>query len=280
MVLRRFLGFLNLGKPVKLQEYRKALERAVSDGVVTPEEERYLLSLRDDLGLSSEDAYQIALDLFSSEVNAAVSDDELTIEEQIRLHKLKEALELRDEDIKQELEKIAELIVLRDVQNGKLPEVPTDEARKHLIMASDEVCHCLVSTGLYKRIVKQVRGRYRGWSFRISPGVYYRTGTYTPPEIKEEITKVDEGILAITNKRLIFMGKHSDLDVPLQKIVGVEIFRDAIGIHRKGRKEQEFFVLSRPKLIGAILHVAAIRKLEGRKALDGSKGSVRSRFRA
>jgi hypothetical protein len=56
----------------------------------------------------------VALEIFREELDKAVIDEELSLEEQIRLHQLKEILNLRDEDIKEELEKIAELIILRE----------------------------------------------------------------------------------------------------------------------------------------------------------------------
>ena len=56
----------------------------------------------------------MALEIFREELDKAVIDEELSLEEQIRLHQLKEILNLRDEDIKEELEKIAELIILRE----------------------------------------------------------------------------------------------------------------------------------------------------------------------
>jgi hypothetical protein len=46
MVFRKILSFLDSKKAQKLQEYRRALEEAVSDGIITPEEEAYIFSQR------------------------------------------------------------------------------------------------------------------------------------------------------------------------------------------------------------------------------------------
>jgi hypothetical protein len=262
MVFRKILSFLDPKKAQKLQEYRRALEEAVSDGIITPEEEAYLSSLREELGLSYENVKQVALEIFREELDKAVIDEELSLEEQIRLHQLKEILNLRDEDIKEELEKIAELIILREAQNGKLPEIPHEGARKHLILMPDEICHCLVNAELYKRVIKRERGHYHGLSFRVARGVYYRIGSYTAPKIKEEIIKVDEGTLGITSKRLVFIGKQTDIEILLEKILNVEVFQDAFTIHRKGRKYPEYFAVDRPKLVAGILHAAAVKALE------------------
>jgi|GEM_PF-2681699 len=262
MVFRKILSFLDSRKAQKLQEYREVLEQAISDGIITSEEEAYLSFLREELGLSYENVKQVTLEIFREELSKAVADEELSVEEQIRLHQLKEVLNLMDEDIKEELEKIAELTILREVQNGRLPEITREEAGRYLILMSDEVCHCLTNAELYKKVVKRDRGYYHGLSFRVAKGVYYRIGSYTAPKIKEEVVKVDEGIIGITNRRFLFIGKQTDIEIPLEKLLNIEVFQDAFTIHRKGRKQPEYFAVDKPKLIAGILHVAAVKALE------------------
>jgi hypothetical protein len=69
MVFRKILSFLDSRKAQKLQEYRKVLEQAISDGIITPEEETYLSFLREELGLSYENVKQVALEIFREELN-------------------------------------------------------------------------------------------------------------------------------------------------------------------------------------------------------------------
>ena len=58
----------------------------------------------------------------------------------------------------------------------------------------------MVNAELYRRVVKRERGHYHGLSFRVAKGVYYKVGSYTAPQIKEEVVKVDEGTLGITSR--------------------------------------------------------------------------------
>jgi hypothetical protein len=65
--------------------------------------------------------------------------------------------------------------------------------------------------------------RYATWggpSFRVCRGVSFRVGA-SRSSSEQEWTKVDDGILTVTNKRLIFNGSKADRVVPLSKIVSV-----------------------------------------------------------
>jgi len=262
VVFHRLIRFLDARKSQKLQQYKMALERVVSDGVITPEEEAFLLSLREELGLREEDVKDVSVQIFREEFSKAISDEHLSLEERARLEQLRNALGLSDEDIRHELEKIMELTLLMEIQKGKLPEIPLEEASRYIVLTPGEICHCVVNAELYEKVMSKGRGYYHGLSFRIARGVYYRIGTYTMPKIKEEIKQVDEGILIVTSARIVFLGKQRDLEIPLGKLLNIELFQDAFSIHRKGRKKPEYFVVDRPKLIAGLIHVAATKALE------------------
>jgi len=76
------------------------------------------------------------------------------------------------------------------------------------------------------------------------------------------VQKIDEGLLAITNKRFIFIGERRSIEVPLRNILSVELFQDSFSVHRKRKTKREYFVVNRPKLIASILHAAAKKALE------------------
>lgn len=189
MVFRRLIKLLDAKRSQKLEQYKTVLERVISDGVITPEEEAFLLSLREELGLREEDVREISVQIFREEFSKAISDEYLSFEERAHLEQLKNMLGLSDEDIRQELEKIAELTLLMEIQKGNLPEIPLEEARRYIVLMPGEICHCAVKAELYEKIVSRERGYYHGVSFRIASGVYYKIGTYTMPKIKEEIKK-------------------------------------------------------------------------------------------
>lgn len=263
MVFRKISEFFGSGKQRRLEEFKNVLRDVVAKGEISLEDKIMLSEVQKQLRLKDEDIKQASIEIFREAVQNAIADEDISLEEQLRLENLKRTLGLQDEDVKEELETIAEIIVLKDLERGKIPEIPREEVEKYLILEPDEVCHCLVRAALLEAVRRrETGGYYYGLSFRIARGVYFRTGRYTLPKITEEVQKIDEGLLAVTNKRFIFIGDRRSVEIPLRNILSIELFQDSFSVHRKAKKKREYFVVERPKLIAGILHVAAKRALE------------------
>lgn len=96
-----------------------------------------------------------------------------------------------------------------------------------------EVCAFIGSVNYLKRKTKTITKGYSGVgvSFRVARGVYLRSGRSHPiRSTKEVIELVDSGRLALTNKRLIFIGAKGSSTIQLSKIVGVEPYTDGVAI--------------------------------------------------
>lgn len=93
------------------------------------------------------------------------------------------------------------------------------------------------------RSVRTSSGTYGGPTFRISKGVSFRLGGANSRSVShEEIQKVDEGILTITNKRLVFSGQMKTLNYKLEKIISVTPFMEGVGIQRDNKQKMEYFL--------------------------------------
>lgn len=262
MIFRKVSDLFGMGKQRRIEQFKNALRDVIAKGEITSDDMSMLSGLQIELKLKDEDVKKAFKEIFREEVEKSVADGVLTLEEQVRLDNLRRILNLSDEDIQEELEIISEMIILRDLEKGKMPEIPREQAEEYLILTSDEVCHCLVRAALLEAVRKRETGRYYGFSFRVARGVYFRTGRYTLPKVTEELQKVDEGLLAVTNKRFIFIGERRSMEVPLRNILSVELFQDSFSVHRKRKTKREYFVVNRPKLIASILHAAAKKALE------------------
>jgi len=262
MVFRKISELFGSGKQRRLEEFKNVLRDVVAKREISLEDKSMLSEVQKQLRLKDEDVKQASIEIFREAVQNAIADEDISLEEQLRLENLKRTLGLQDEDVKEELETIAEIIVLKDLERGKIPEIPREEVEKYLILEPDEVCYCLVRAALLEAVRRRGTGGYYGFSFRIARGVYFRTGRYTLPKITEEVQKIDEGLLAVTNKRFIFIGDRRSVEIPLRNILSIELFQDSFSVHRKAKKKREYFVVERPKLIAGILHVAAKRALE------------------
>jgi hypothetical protein len=70
-----------------------------------------------------------------------------------------------------------------------------------------------------------------------------------PSESHEELRLIDKGTLAVTNQRLVFVGKFRTVNVKLNKIVGVDVYQDALGLHFEGKEKTRYF---QPKFSGTV----------------------------
>jgi hypothetical protein len=103
---------------------------------------------------------------------------------------------------------------------------------------------------LEPRAVRISRSNWGGPSFRVTKGLWFRTGnSYSTSESHEELRLVDNGTLAVTNQRLVFVGKFRTVNVKLNKIVGVDVYEDAIGLHFEGKEKARYF---QPKFSGTV----------------------------
>ena len=84
-------------------------------------------------------------------------------------------------------------------------------------------------------------GVYGGPSLRIAKGVSLRLGGFRA-QSHEELKAIDQGVVVLTNKRLIFSGSLRSVDVTLSRLTSVEPYRDAIAIGRVGKQKTEYFV--------------------------------------
>lgn len=84
-------------------------------------------------------------------------------------------------------------------------------------------------------------GVYGGPSIRIAKGVSFRLGGFRA-QSHDELKEIDQGVLVLTNKRLIFAGSLRSVDVNLSKLTSVETYSDAIAIGRVGKQRTEYFV--------------------------------------
>ncbi len=89
--------------------------------------------------------------------------------------------------------------------------------------------------------------------FRIAKGVYVGN-SFGRSKSRQEWTKLDTGILTITNERLIYGGSQART-VPLTKIVSVEGNHDAVAVSVEGRAKTMVFKTPNNAILSMILRI-------------------------
>jgi hypothetical protein len=115
-------------------------------------------------------------------------------------------------------------------------------------LGEDEELLCVFAqTTLFgARAVRNWVGRQGGASFRVGKGIYLRAGASAgTSESHDEMRPLDNGTLVVTDKRLMFVGRHRTVDTPLQKIINIETehYPDWLRINVQGQQRTLCFLL-------------------------------------
>jgi hypothetical protein len=84
-------------------------------------------------------------------------------------------------------------------------------------------------------------GGYGGPSVRLAKGLYFRVGGFKA-ESHEEVRNIDQGILTLTDKRIVFSGNKRTISVNLNKVISINPYSDGISIRRERMSKTQYFV--------------------------------------
>lgn len=146
---------------------------------------------------------------------------------------------------KKELEDRNEALInefLNKLANGQINL--TSATASPIIPKKGEVTTLVMSNinFLEARAVRQTIGGYGGPSIRMAKGVSFRFGGVSARSVShDELKKIDQGTLVLTNKRLIFLGSTRTINIDLRKIVAIEPYKDGIGSQRENKQKTEYF---------------------------------------
>lgn len=134
------------------------------------------------------------------------------------------------------LARIRQVIVLKDLQRGVLPQKPLTVP----VMLGRGECALWAYDNVImfqEKIMREYVGRSRGMSFRICKGVSYRIGSFKGlPVERSHMDKVGVGSLVITNKHFFFHCPKVSTKIPYLKIIGVTPYSDGLEVHKEEAK--------------------------------------------
>ena len=166
-----------------------------------------------------------------------LEDGDFTQAERDFLWQLQAFLRLSDEEA--DAHQLNHLRRLAWITEGNLPEIAAS-----VNLQRGEVAHWEgpVTWKHLKTRRKRVAGT-RAQSVRIAKGVRFKVGgTSGRTEEWQELQTVDEGKAIITSKRLLFVGMQKNLNVKHDKILDLEVYNDAVTIHRGTVNPTHFFM--------------------------------------
>ena len=176
---------------------------------------------------------------WEKEIDKAFEDDILTEDEEEKLIEIAEDAGLKIDVISktEAYNKIVKGGVLREIYEGKIPQrikingsLPINyQKNENLIWVFNNV------ELLEDKVKREYVGGYHGVSVKIAKGLYYRTGSFKGnPVERVQTTAVDNGLFAVTNRHIYFVGSRKSFKIPYNKIISFQQYSNGIGIMKDG----------------------------------------------
>ena len=241
-------------KKEKICQYLDKVREFGADNYLEKSEETELTHLKKELGLDDRDLAEVNrvianlkimsknadVEKYEKKLQEFGSDRYLDSEEEQVLGELKSQLSLSDDDVFHSLYELVRLKRLTALKDGKLPVLEAD-----IVLQKNELCHYEVAVNLIeeKSRTSYVGGSH-GVSVRIMKGVSYHVGGFKGDRIVDTFNTVtDNGSLYITNKRVIFAGNKKNVTYPVNKIVNIKRFSDAIQFQKENESKPKYFTV-------------------------------------
>jgi len=179
---------------------------------------------------------------FLAYAETVLADDHLTVEEEEAFGEVAEALGITQERFQAEFGDTLSRLVVARVNNGRLQPL----AQPELMAKRGESVYLEIGAALTKEVsIREWQGGSGGFSFRIAKGVRYNVGRTKGRSVvvgtEQQID--DVGLLAVSSKRIVFMGEKRSMDIPLAKLLNLDLFEDGVRIHASNRQRSPLFQL-------------------------------------
>ncbi|MFN2312801.1 MAG: hypothetical protein ABR590_12240, partial [Spirochaetia bacterium] len=198
------------------------------------EQHEALNELADSIALPEKLASQIYAEVAGARIqrylDGAISDQQLSPEEGEELRTITRNLRISatmDAATQRTLDRYR---LFWQIENGEVPEIDAG-----INLFRGERCFFRCDTAWHE--LKQVTRRfnYGGPTMRIKimKGVYWRAGSLGVQRVSEDVLKhLDDGVLFLTNKRILFMGQRKNKNIRLNRILDFDIYSNGVQIEK------------------------------------------------
>jgi hypothetical protein len=115
---------------------------------------------------------------------------------------------------------------------------------------------------MHEVAVREWHGGSQGVSFRVAKGVRYRVGSTRGHlvTVGSQLQVADTGLLSVTSQRAAFLGERKTVEMPYSKLLGMNVFSDAISFSLANRQNAPLIKVTISTEVLAALINAAIQK--------------------
>lgn len=229
--------------------YHLALSSALADEIITQDEKNALIRLGRQLNLDEETTsqlyYSVLNNLIAEKIREALSDGELSPDEEQHIRSICNRFRLAPTYTIKLQNTIQEARRIWHAKHGELIPIETD-----IILKRGEKC--------YGRVKSE------WWEVRRNAMTRLRT-SFVPddlarpielsyaPIVEDCLTQIDIGVLHITNKRIIFVGRGSTISLPYSKLIDCIQYRDGMKIDKETGRSP-YLICEEALFVGALVN--------------------------
>lgn len=215
--------------------YSERIKEYLRDGFISPEEKQSLEQLRMNLQLSESAAKDLYCKAVKSQIDSftkPVFDSEIYSPEDERImFEAASRLGIKLKFPADVQKKLAKYRQNWELMYGILPVLQSD-----IMLQNNEVLHFRIPVEWFEERSVTRRVNYSGYTYstKIIGNLRWKAGSIQPNRItSQELTKLDSGILYLTNKRFIFNGRHGNKTMALNKVLSFSPYADGMLIEKE-----------------------------------------------
>ena len=240
--------------------YRRKLELALADGMLTPEEVSELDTLRKEKDLTQSEVRMVARAIYRGALRTALEDQRLTDAEDQSLRKLQMQLGLSETDLGEDAGHLARMRLLGRVAKGELPIVDAP-----ITLVPNERAHWVVQASLAERLElpRRTLTPIRAVTIPLAgSGDFTAAGDRDGLRTNAQILPLDLGMLVVTSRRTVFQGAKRTLSVPHARLDTIALYQDGLRLDEISGASRGFLLVDDAELTAAILLHAGRKRRE------------------
>ena len=243
--------YLNLAAPQQLMAKRLALKgllaRDISEGLGWDERMEAALAA---LELGDRDRLLVARSMFISELHRALEEPGLDPSARARFERLARELGVPRDEVADEFALLDDALFALALSRGELPIEDAPPAQ----LKRGEICRVAVPVSVLQQKTRTTTRRaYAGTRVKLG-GVPIYLGGSTPVRTSREVMEsVGSGTLLVTDQRVLLVGAKLNYSIPLERILTLELFSNAVQINNEGARTGRFYKVEHPVRLHLLL---------------------------
>ena len=229
----------------KKKRLENKLRAALADGVLTDDEYKEILTLRDALRIDDNVLIELRSKLYFEKIGPIVQEIEnrgrFSPEDEARCRAIAEGSQI--EFLPGESLQKARALWQLETSNTFEPR----EIETRVRLGRGERCYLSCGAAWFQNKTRKISQGYVGGSvgFRIAKGVTLRVGRAVPISTTTQgFVRIADGTLYVTNKKLLFVGEHKSTNITMGRLADYHLFKNGIEI-KKTSGPADFFELAK-----------------------------------